>query len=550
MINATPTETSSPRERVHDPVSGREEPRPSRRSARMSSVRSSTAYNGPATAVPTAGTVPADLASWLPEPGAGARRTSLNGATLPTSSYGPIDIPATGSCDASRAGEGGQALQGGAPATEHRESSLVVGDGPVTTAGSSSSSSWVRFAWEPLIAEGGSRDLSVSAAGSGVGVGSAPATNGVTLLQELSGDPAVSSRHGNEKGVKRARASTVGGVGKEAAAGWVESCRSRQAVPGRTEWDWGEGRPRRQPCWRHEPSVGEFGAGGVAPQTGSARAEPGPVDSFSMSSRELAGAPEVAGRPEGGYGHAPQPAVGCRGYSGRSVGGVSTRSSGKHRDWGGGGLGNTKEGEQAGGIGATAATAAVPAYQQHREQDDSQEGGARAKKPRYHRSRAQRTLSVTQMDTLTDGVSSLGVASSEATNSDSDSDDGKGAPPALSGRPGHLSPRETLNGSKNGAIRPEPLRPTLALDGVGRSGTGGGGRGGRVGARCNTTATRSQTARSGAAAGSPGWQHQPKRRRNGSLSTGCWSFRYRKSTVRFLVHRLPSSQDDAEQVAS
>ncbi len=500
-------------------------------------MRSSTAYCGPATAVPTAGTFRADPASRLPEPETGARRTRLNGATPPSSSYGPIDIPAAGSCDARWAGEGGQALQGGAPATERQhESSLVVGDGTATTAGSSSSSSsgsssWVRFAWEPLVAVGRSRDSSMPAAGSGVGVGSAPETSDVTLLQQLSDDPA---RQGHEKGVKRARASSAGGVGEETAARWAESSRNRRVLPDRAEWDWGAGWPRRQQCWRHEHSTGGFGAGGAAPLSGRARAEPGRANSFSMSSRELAGAAEVAGRPEGGHDHAaPQLAVGSRGYGRRSVGGVSTRSCGG----GGNGLGDAKEDGQAEGIGATAVITAPAAYQQQREQEHSQEVGARAKKPRYHRSRVQGTLSVTQMDTLTDGVGSLGVASPEATNSGSD--DGKGAPPALSGRRDHLSPRGTLNGSKIGAFRPQrQFRPTLAFEGVGGNGTGaggGGGGGGGVGARCNNTATRGQTVRSGATAGSPGWHYQPKRRRNGSLSAGGSSFRYRVAAHRVQV---------------
>ena len=500
MTNAN-MEAASPS--PHEPTSVKEEPRQPRRSARMSNSRPSYTHHGPA--VPTAGMAPAAPVP-PPPPPAGARRTRLNGATLQSISPSRTDTPAAGSCDARQAEDGARTPLGG-PLTTERHDSLMVGDGGTTAGGGG----WVRFAWEPLVAVGKRRSSPVPVAGSGsFGVGSAPETGGVTLLQELSAGP---GRHGSDKGVKRARASSAD-AGAE--TGWTEGSRDRRraSLPDRVDWDWGAGWPRRQQCWR-QPTAREFEAGGLAAvQMGGAGNPPDPGNLFPVSSRELASAADAAGRPAAGHGQTTQPAIGSRGHREHRVGGVNARSG----VWGGGGELGDATAEKEAEIEGTGATAVTEAYREHREERDSQEGGRRAKKPRYHGSRVQHTLSVAQMDTLTDGVSSLGVASpEEACNGDSE--DGRGASPALDGRCGHILPQDILNGSTNDGLSSEAAaRPIPPLWEVGRN---GGTRGVGPG---RSAWTRHQAAHPGAAAGGPG-HHQPKRRRNGSHPAGKSPFR-------------------------
>ena len=524
MTNSS-VEVPSSHERVADLAGGKESPGPRRRSARMNGVSSSSTGHRSA-AVPMASA-------------AGARRTQqLNeAAALRRNPRSSADTRSAGSRSSVWQAAQGVHVPQGEPTTRHDES-LVGGDGrtPATNR-------WVRFAWEPLAVEGGGehhrgRSSSASAAGSfggvdggGIGDGRVPVTRASTLPQEITEGPA---RQGHEKlGVKRYRASTGGGVSGEEMEETGSSFGGLvgAAPPDRTVWGLqpqNEGWPRRRRC---SPRRDGFEASGAA--AGQAdRGATAPLDSagsFSLAPRELAGASEVVPQTlAGGLNLSPLLAAERRDERKRiTTRGINTRSSGA---WGRGRDVCAMTDEEAGAQGNSAATAAAAtAYQagttyqqqqqQQQQQAESYARGSSAKKPRYHR--LHRPPSVGQMDTLTDGVGSLGVASPRAT------DDGDKRESAdASRRRGYVSRRATLIGSNSDAFPPEPAAgcPTaLPVGGAGRTDPRAAARGGAGAQGCATT--RRQKTQSGATVvGGPG-QPQSKRRRNGSLAMGASSFR-------------------------
>lgn len=496
MTNDTSMEAPPSREGVDDPTAVKEdstagrEPRPRRRSARVNGVHSpGAAYRASSSsASPTVRSV--TMAAELPpqlstSPAEGERRTPPNEAALQHNSRVPIAIPAAGLHDGQQAEE--EDLQ-----TPHGDSTQA--------------NRWVRFAWEPLVVgeteHDGGRNSPVPTTSSGGGSGnggSVPEIGGATPLQgqELSEGPA---HQGDEMlGVKRFRASA--GYREETARTDSSSSYNRltrRAPTDRT--DWGQpslGWPRRHPSLR-EPRRMEF------------EVDAGPP-------RELAGATEVVGRPDAGSrGDAPLRAAGKRGGRGCMAGGISTRSSG----WGGDAAMHATTQEElvlrqveTGGDGATAATM----DRQYQEESEShEERGRSAKKPRCHRLKVQGTLSVSHVDSLTDGVSSLGVASPGAT---ANSGGGKWKPVDASRRRRCVWRREALTGSTKFVLPSEPLCPILALGGVGWNDMRGATTTSTGAGASSITTTRYQKERPSAAVGGPG-HHLSKKRRNCSLSTG------------------------------
>lgn len=324
-----------------------------------------------------------------------------------------------------------------------------------------------------------------------------------------------------------------------------------------------EGWSRRRRCshTRRDGFEGSGAAGAAVEVGGQTGIGAAPSDagtaSLSLAPRGLTGAaapiPPPAPR-AGGHDRSPFPSADRRYERGkitRSNGGG--RGRGRGRD--GGEVQAMAEEEEAppqvgGNNGPSTAAAATTAYQAadtatttthlHHHYQEEQGGGesydargSSAKKPRYHRLHRKPSAGQMQMDTLTDGVGSLGVASPRATAGDGSGGDKRGeevaAADAFSRRRGYVSRRATLIGSTGDAFLPEPVCAAL-------SAVGGGGQAGPRAARVagagagagvqGCAMTRRQKAQSGGAAvgGGPG-QHQSKRRRNGSLAAGASSFR-------------------------
>lgn len=450
---------------------------------------------------------------------AGARRAQPNEAALQHNPRSPAD-----NAQAADPRIVWQAEQSVVPnpqsePTTRQEESLVVGD-------RTPANRWVRFAWEPLAVEpreqhrgrnspipaaGGFSRVANGGVGVGVGVGDGrvPGASGPTPVQGLSGSGSR-ARQGQENiGVKRFRAS-VGVFGEETEQTDSSFGGLGSVVPAdRTVWGHPqtESWPRRHRCPQRRAG---FEASGAAGQTGRGVTLPNTGNAFSMARRGLVGAAEAVTLPLAGrHGHAPLlAAADSRDGSERIARGINARPSG----WGRGGHVHAmaEEEVQAGGNGANSGVTpyrAAPTYRKQRqEQGERYERGSSAKKPRYN------GLSVGQMDTLTDGVGSLGVASPEATSNGDPPEPGGGAPR----RRGHVSRRETLTGSTHGAFLPEPARPALAIGGVGRAYP----RAACASAGAQSCAMmRRQKAQSGTETGGPG-QHQSKRHRNGSLAAG------------------------------
>lgn len=543
--NSTSMEATPSREGVDDPTvvkeesaAGRERP-PRRRSARVNEVYSPGAHHrrasaaaSPATAGRSGTAVASELApprQLSTSPAEGARRTSLSNETaLRHYSRVPIATPAATPAAGSR--DAWQAAQEEDLRTSHGEPAQA--------------SRWVRFAWEPLVVgeteHGGRHHLSVpstrgggSGGGSGGRVGSvAGISNGATppRAQELAGGSA--HRQGDEMlGVKRYRASAVGYYREETERADSTSYNNRRLtrrVPiDRRDWpqpSLGDGWPRRQQSLRQQPRRVDFemvdGSASreeMVSATRNKEAVVGRSDAARVS-RDYA-LPQRAAKKRGG------------GRGGLTAGGgINTRSSGWGRDV-------TMHNEMTAGLvlqrrvdgGSTAAATMDRQYLQEKESGSREERGNNAKKPRYHYDlEAQGALSVSHhVDSLTDGVSSLGVASPGGAAA-SNGGGGKWKPIDAARRRTCVWRREAaLTGSTRYVLPQEPVCPVLALGGVGwnsdirgaaTTSTGAGAAKGSTAARYQKE-RRIMNSGAGIGGGRPGY-HLSKKRRNCSLSAG------------------------------
>lgn len=398
-------------------------------------------------------------------PAEGARMTTPpNEAALRHSSRVPIAIPEVGSGDAWQAAE-----------EEDLDLQTPHGD-------RAQASRWVHFAWEPLVVgetehSGGRHSPVPSNSGGGSGGSSVTGTiSGATIPQEqgLSGGPALSQ--GDEMlGAKRHRASA--GCYRE-ETGWTNStsCNNRRltrrAPTDRTDWvhpSLDTGSLRRHPSLRQQPRRVDFEIGG-----GPASRE---ILVSSMSIQEqVVGQPNTAGIDRSDA--LPLRAAGKRGGGGGRLaagGGINARSSGWGRD---AAMHNVTADEGAvsrrqvvtrGDGGATTAATMERQFQQEEESESREERGKSAKKTRYHHGlKVQGTLTVSHhVDSLTDGVSSLGVASPGGATA-SYSGGGKWEPVDAARRRRCEWWREAgFTGPTRYVLPQEPLRPVLALAEVG-----------------------------------------------------------------------------------
>ncbi|CAM9501101.1 unnamed protein product [Ectocarpus sp. 12 AP-2014] len=383
---------------------------------------------------------------------------------------------------------------------------------------------WVRFAWEPL--PGGTKYGATAvvfppepaAAGDGNSDGSnAGGTTGTTMLRpldELWEGPADRNSDESSVGVKRFR--------PEAGQNNIIGGRRYEGGEKRMGWTTTPSGSSRRRCL---PGLEQFAVAGATRQT--ARTPQPSLHARPWTSRTFAEAAERTGTE-----HCPPSAADERTRRGCGPGGSNTRSS----SWGGDvAMDPTRQAEVMvsqqvqWASGGTEATNYRHQHQQQQQEEQEQQGyvqgryssdshetGRSAKKPRHHRLRVQRVLSAGHMDSLADGVSSLGVASPDAAAAGSGSSSG-GWNQADAPRTPHGCTwrRDSFGGQTDGS--PQTLCPVSAL---GKGNPGGGVVRAGVGACTgHIRTTRSRGVPPGAGVG--GFEHlRSRKRRNGSISAG------------------------------